>query len=443
MIAVREGIDTYLADFDSFERRVAKDGSAPLRRLRRAAIERFAALGFPTLKDEEWRFTNLAPLTRVPFEPGEADGEAAAGSRRQVIPADRPGTSLLLVNGQRPIFRHQGPPLPEGVLVCGLAEALARHRDLVEPHLARLADYERHAFTAVNTAFLRDGAFVYFPAGRVVDEPIYLNFVTAAAGRPLAWHRRCLIVASPGSRVHVVESYDGSGGVNFTNAVTEVVLGEDAVLDYYRVQREDREAFHVATVQVRQERGSRFMSHAVSTGGALARTDLNVVLDAEGCEATLNGLYLAGGEQLIDNHTRIDHAKPRCASHELYKGILGGRARGVFNGKIYVHKDAQQTNALQTNRTLLLSDDSVIDTKPQLEIYADDVKCTHGATIGQLNEEQLFYLRTRGIGHEEARGLLTHAFANEILGRIQIDQLRDELERSLFALRPGREKEVP
>jgi len=443
MIAVREGKDAYLAGFEEFETRLAEDGGSPLQGLRRAAIERFAALGFPTPKDEEWRFTNLAPLTRVPFDPGEADGEVVAGTRRQVVPADWLGTSLLLVNGQRPAFRHHGPPLPEGVVVCSLAEALARHRDLVEPHLARLADCERHAFTALNTAFLHDGAFVYVPEGRIVDEPIYLSFVAAAAGRRVARHRRCLVVASPGSRAHIVECYEGSGGVYFTNAVTEVVVGEDAALDYYRVQREDEKAFHVATVQVRQERGSRFRSHGVSTGGALARTDLNVVLDAEGCEATLNGLYLAGGEQLIDNHTRIDHARPRCTSHELYKGILSGRARGVFNGKIYVHKDAQQTNALQTNRTLLLSDGAMIDTKPQLEIYADDVKCTHGATIGQLDEEQLFYLRTRGIGDEEARGLLTYAFANEVLGRIRIDSLREELERSLFAPRPGHEKEVP
>jgi Fe-S cluster assembly protein SufD len=411
MTAEREGIDAYLAGFDSFEKGLARDRLA---RLRRAAIGRFAKLGFPTLKDEEWRFTNLTPLTRVPFEPAP-------------------------VNRHRPPFRRQGQPLPDGVIVCSLAEALDRRPELVEPHLARLADYQHHAFTALNTSFLRDGAFVYVPAGRVAEEPIYLGFVTTAADRPLAWHRRCMIVVGPGSRASVVESYDGSGGVYFTNAVTEAVVAEDAVLDHYRVQREDKEAFHVATVQVRQEKGSRYTSHAVGVGGALARTDLNVVLDGEGCECTLNGLYMAASDQLIDHHTRIDHAEPRCTSHELYKGILDGRARGVFNGKIYVQPDAQQTDARQTSRTLLLSDDAVIDAKPQLEIYADDVKCTHGATIGQLDEEQLFYLRTRGIGREAARGLLTYAFANEVLGRIPIDPLREELEGLLFAPRPGRE----
>src|SRR5262249_27774592 len=237
----------------------------------------------------------------------------------------------------------------------------------------------------------------------------------------------------------------GSGRVYFTNAVTEAVVAEGAALDHYRVQREGEEAFHVATVQVRQEQDSRFTSHVVSVGGALARTDLNVVLDGEGSEATLNGLSLAAGDQLVDHHTRIDHARPRCTSHELYKGILRGRARGVFNGKIHVHPDAQQTDARQTSRTLLLSDDAVIDAKPQLEIFADDVKCTHGASIGQLDEEQLFYLRTRGIGAEAARELLTYAFANEVFGRIPIGPLRAELEGLLFARRPGREpaREAP
>jgi Fe-S cluster assembly protein SufD len=406
MVAVKERKNDYLSSFSRFEELFSAD-APPLRRLRRAAIERFAALGFPTLKDEEWRFTNLAPLTRVTFESAEPDA----------VP--------------------QATKQPDGVLVCGLAEALARYPALVEPHLARLADYESHAFTALNTAFLRDGAFVHIPAGTAVEEPINLTFVATASDRPVVWHRRCLIVAGPDSRASIVESYHGSEGIYFTNAVTEVVVAEHAALDYYRVQREGKEAFHVGSVQVRQDRGSRFTSHAFALGGALARTDLNVVLDAEGCECRLNGLYLASSNQLIDNHTRIDHARPRCASHELYKGILDGRARGVFNGKIYVHRDAQKTDARQTNKTLLLSDDAVIDAKPQLEIYADDVKCTHGASIGRLDEEAIFYLRTRGIGRDEARRLLTYAFANDIIGRVRIDPLRAALEEAVSAGEPA------
>jgi Fe-S cluster assembly protein SufD len=399
MVAVKDGKDVYLSRFSHFEEESSDNGRSPLRRLRRAAIERFAALDFPTLKDEEWRFTNLAPLLKVSFEPAPADG--------------------------------WNPQSADGVLVCGLADALARHRDLVEPHLARLADEESHVFTALNTAFLRDGVFVYVPPGKVVEDPIHLTFAPTATDRPLAWHRRCLIVAGANSRAQVVEDYEGTDGVYFTNAVTEVVAAENAVLDHYRVQREGKEAFHIATVQVRQERGSRFTSHAFADGGALARTDLNVRLDAEDCECTLNGLYLASGDRLVDNHTRIDHARPRCTSHELYKGILDGRARGVFNGKIYVHPDAQKTDARQTSKTLLLSDDAVIDAKPQLEIFADDVKCTHGASIGQLDEEAIFYLRTRGIGREDARRLLTRAFANDIIGRVRIDALRERLEAAI------------
>jgi Fe-S cluster assembly protein SufD len=412
MITMQESKDVYRSSFAAFQERLAEDARSPLQRLRRTAFERFAALGFPTLKDEEWRFTNLAPLLKVPFEPGD--------------------------NGQRPHFGPQNTSLPDGVVVSSLAEALIRYPELVEPHLARYADYAEHPFTALNTAFLLDGAFVYVPGGKVVEEPIELAFTTEAAGTLPVWHRRCLIVAGPHSQARIVERYDASDGVSFTNAVTEVVAAEDSVLDYYRVQNESRQAFHIATVQVHQERGSTFTSHVVARGGRIARTDLNVVLDGEACTCTLNGLSLATGEQLIDNHTRIDHAQPRCTSHELYKAILDGRAHGVFNGKIYVHLDAQKTDARQTNQTLLLSDEAVMDTKPQLEIFADDVKCTHGASIGQLDEEQLFYLRTRGIDRTAARRLLTYGFANDIIGRVQIESLRAQLEASVMG-----GKEVP
>jgi Fe-S cluster assembly protein SufD len=395
--------DTYLSAFARFERAHAGDHPALLK-LRLEAIERFAALGFPTLDDEEWRFTPLSSLTRIPFRPAP------------------PG----------------GPELtcPDGVIVCDLARALAEHPELVEPHLARYADFEEHAFSALNTAFLHDGTFVYVPPNRVVREPIRVTFAGHGTDGPLAWHRRVLVVAGRNSQATICESYNGhAGAAYFTNAVTEIVLDEGAVLDHYKVQREGDDAFHVATTQVRMGRSSNFSSHNLTFGGKLTRNDVNADLDGEGCECTLNGLYLGSGEQLIDNHTRIDHARPHCASHELYKGILDGRSRGVFAGRIYVHQDAQKTDAKQTNQTLLLSDDAVIDTKPQLEIFADDVKCTHGATVGQLDAESVFYLRTRGIGKDEARALLTFAFANDVIGRIKVESLRDELEQLLFAAR--------
>jgi Fe-S cluster assembly protein SufD len=435
MTALMDEKDTYLSAFARFEGARAGD-PPPLVKLRHDAIERFAALGFPTLEDEDWRFTPLAPLTRLPFDVKQyADRDP--GNFRLITDVDLTGTRLMLFNGVEPIYQHRGKPLPEGVIVCSLARALAERPELVEPHLARYADFEDHAFTALNTAFLHDGAFVYLPPDAVVEEPIYLTFAVSMFGDPpLMWPRRTLVVAGRNSQATICEKYFGLPQVAyFTSAVAEIVLDEGAVVDHYKVQQEGDAAFHVATTQVQMGRSSNFSSHNLTFGGRLTRNDVNAFLGGEGCECTLNGLYLGGGEQLIDNHTRIDHAMPHCASHELYKGILDGKARGVFAGRIYVHQDAQKTDAKQTNQTLLLSDDAVIDTKPQLEIFADDVKCTHGATVGQLDAEAVFYLRTRGIGRDEARALLTFAFANDIIGRIKIESLRDELEQLLFAAR--------
>ena len=438
MIAEQKTIDTWLADFERFEQ---SHGHGRLARLRRSARERFAKLGLPSSKDEEWRFTPLTRLLGQSFRIAPLDDrERDAESYRRLLHGERPGTTLLAANGIAPFILHGSDPLPTGVIVCGLAEAIERHRSLVEPHLGRYADYEDHFFTALNTAFVRDGAFVYVPPNTVVTEPIYVHFLVAAWNDdcPYAWQRRTLIVCGEGSRATIVEDYSGSSGqVYFTNAVTEAVVAENAGLDHCRLERDGNKACHIATVQVQQSRRSQYTSYAISNGGELARTDLNVIMEAENCEATLNGLYVATGDQLIDHHTRVDHAKPRCASHELYKGILDGRAHGVFNGKVVVHQDAQKTDAKQTNRTLLLSDDAVIDAKPQLEIYADDVKCTHGASIGQLDDEQIFYLRSRGIDVRAARGLLTFAFANEIVQRIPVDALRGALEAQLSALSPG------
>jgi Fe-S cluster assembly protein SufD len=410
-----EQTNPYLSDFERFEKETAATTRPALHRLRKAAISRFAELGFPGPRDEEWRFTSVTPLIKVPFELFAADGAAPSVDK----------------------------PLPEGVVLCSLAEALEKHQNLVEPHLGHYADYKGHVFTALNTAFLRDGVFLHVPPGCVVEEPIYLRYPATVSGTAPVWHRRGLIVLGENSRAAVVEEFTGpSQATYFTNAVTEVVLGPNAFLDHCKVQEEGDEAFHFHALQVQQERGSNFASYSIAFGGRWVRNEVNAVLGGEGCECTLNGLYQAGGEQLIDNHTTIDHAKPHCNSHELYKGILDGKARGIFNGKIYVRQDAQKTDAKQTNKTLLLSDDATINTKPQLEIYADDVKCTHGATVGQLDDEAIFYLRTRGIGAEEARGLLTFAFANDVISRIKVDAIRERLGQKLLAARrlPGADK---
>jgi Fe-S cluster assembly protein SufD len=433
MTAVLDEKDVYRAHFADFEKGLPGGTRGPLHRLRQAALERFAALGFPTLEDEEWRFTSVAPLARAPFR--LAGPQAVTPERlERVALRTGPGSRLVFVNGRYVPELSSVGHLPDGVILGSLAAALRDHPEQVEPHLARHADYEDQAFTALNTAFLHDGAFLVVPRGKVVEEPIQLLFVATAPAGPAVAHPRALIVLGTSSQARVVEGYAGLGeGVTFTNAVTEVVAGENATLDHYKVQREGRQTFHVHTLQVHQSRSSTFANHAVTLGGSLVRNEINAVLAAEGCSCTLNGLYLASGRQHVDNHTVIDHALPHCESHELYKGILDGQAHGVFNGKIYVRQDAQKTDAKQTNQTLLLSADATINTKPQLEIFADDVKCTHGATVGQLDAEAVFYLRSRGLGREQARRLLTFAFANDIIGRVRVEPLRAQLEEALLA----------
>jgi Fe-S cluster assembly protein SufD len=435
MFEVMQEKDIYLASFAQFEKTVAEQGPAWLHGIRSAAIDRFAELGFPTLRDEEWRFTNLAPLTKVPFQlAGDRQlSNSTVAKLRGFMDEAGPSSRLVFVNGWFDPKLSSLLPLPDGVTVGSLVAVCREHPDWVEPYLARYADFDEQPFTALNTAFIQDGAFISLPRGKVVDEPIHLVFVSTTAGRPTVSHPRNLILAGINSQAAIVESYLGvDDDVYFTNVVTEVVAGENAVLDHYKIQRESRAAFHFATLQVYLGRSSNFTNHAISLGGALVRNDVNAVLDADGGECTLNGLYLAAGRQHIDNHTRIDHARPHCASHELYKGILDGNAHGVFNGKIYVHQDAQKTDAKQTNKTLLLSPNAVIDTKPQLEIFADDVKCTHGATIGQLADEAIFYLRSRGLGRDDARSLLTFAFANDVIGRIKVEPIRARLEQALL-----------
>jgi Fe-S cluster assembly protein SufD len=346
--------------------------------------------------------------------------------------ADAP-VRLVIVNGRFDPILSRTAGLPAGVRVGSLAGALSDSADVVPRFFGQLADFSQRAFTALNTAFARDGAFIHVADGAVVEAPIHVLFVTGAEGSPVMAHPRTLLVAGTGSQVRVVESYVGANGeIYFANAVSEVFVGENATVDHYRVQQESFDAFHVGSLHVHTARNATFSSHSFALGGRFVRNDANAILDGEGGECTLNGLYLSDRERLIDNHTLIDHAKPHCATHEVYKGILGGRSRAVFNGKIIVRPDAQKTDAKQTNRALLLTDGATINTKPQLEIFADDVKCTHGAAIGQLDDDAIFYLRTRGLTYAEARDMLIHAFAGEILARVRIDDLRTALEAELF-----------
>jgi Fe-S cluster assembly protein SufD len=402
-----------------------------LQDLRERAASRFSTLGFPTTREEEWRFTSVAPIATTEFRPAP-EFPIRAEELGSFLYADAP-YRIVFVNGRFAPALSRASGLPKGMHFGSLSAALTDQADIVGRYLGQLAEFNSRAFSALNTAFLQDGALVCIPEGVVLDEPLQVMFVTAADGSVIS-HPRALIIASDRSHSRIVETYVGADGQGyFSNAVTEVFVGEHATVDHYKVQEEGVNAFHVASMHVHSARNSVFSSHSFALGGRLVRNDVFAQLDGEGAECTLNGLYLADGERLVDNHTTIDHAKPHCPSHEIYKGILGGRARAVFNGKIIVRPDAQKTDAKQTNRALLLTDAATINTKPQLEIFADDVKCTHGAAIGQIDEDALFYLQARGLTYFEARDLLIHAFAGEILDHVKIEPLKQALESELYA----------
>ncbi|MBI1807021.1 MAG: Fe-S cluster assembly protein SufD [Ignavibacteria bacterium] len=350
------------------------------------------------------------------------------------------GSRLVFINGHFSRDLSDCGSFPHGVKVENLSGALKNDIGLVNQYLTRYARYDDNAFTALNTGFLHDGAFIYVPEGIVIEDPIYLVFVSTESDASFVSHPRNLIVVSRNAQVCIVEHYISvEKNSYFTNTVTEIVAGDHSVVEHTKLQSESLKAFHIGSMYVHQGPASNFTSNSISFGGVLARNNITALLDAEGCECTLNGLTLSTGQQHIDNHTTIDHAKPHCNSHELYKAILDGKSKGVFNGKIYVRKDAQKTDAKQTNKTLLLSDNATMNTKPQLEIFADDVKCTHGATVGYLDAEALFYLRSRGIDSEAARDMLTYAFASDVTDRVKIEGVREYLSGVLHArLEQGR-----
>ena len=411
------------------------DGSrdpAWLQPRRLAARARAAELGFPDSGHEEWRFTSVAPILQLPLHPAPAAASALTAAQIAPFTFGLDGWRLVFVDGH---FCAELSALPEpdsGVRAGSLRQALAVGAPELEPHLARGSNEEENVFTALNTAFFQDGAFVAVAPGKVVEQPIHLLFLRSNAEPGATTHLRNLILAGARSELKVLETYESlAGGPTFTNAVTELELEKEARLDHCKVQEENRHAFHIAAILGRQDRASHLTSHSISTGARLARNQIQTLFRGENGVCVLNGLYLAHGDQRVDHHTVVDHAQPRCESHEYYHGVLAGRARGVFNGKILVRQDAQKTNAKQTNRNLLLSDEAVIDTKPQLEIFADDVKCTHGATVGQLDEEAIFYLRSRGIGLERARQIMVRAFASDVVKRIPLEPVRARLNQML------------
>jgi Fe-S cluster assembly protein SufD len=370
----------------------------------------FKAKGFPTLRDEDWRHTRVHPIAGTSFAPvtnSRADRLTVGGILEHTFD-DGDCRRLVFVDGHFAPELSRIGELPEGILLGSLQEALTQHPDFLKPYLGKQADIERHVFAALNTAFIKDGALVFVQDKVNISDPVHIVYASTGDGEATVSHPRTLVVAGENSRLTVVESFFGSHtgrGVYLTNHVSELFCGENAEINYCKIQNESPRAYHVSAQQT---------------------------LDGEGIDCRLDGLYLATRRQHVDNHTNIRHAQPHCHSFEMYKGILDGKSRGVFNGRIVVDQNAQKTDAKQSNSCLLLSDDARINTNPQLEIFADDVKCTHGATVGQLDEDAVFYLRSRGIPDEVARHMLIYAFAAEVFGRITVAQARERLEADLY-----------
>ena len=425
--------DRFFADHVAFAGNGAGGSPAWVKDLRSNALGRFRALGFPTTKQEEWRFTSVQAIAdtafALPVSP-RADAPSAREIRGyEVCEAGR--HLLVFVNGRYSGALSSVAGLPPGVKVGSLAAALKSDGELVRRNLAQHASVEQ-PFVALNTAFVHDGGFVYVPANVTMEEPVQFLYLSVPGSEPTVSHPRSLVVVERGGRAAVVETYATHGeGVTLTNAVTEIVVGDGARADVYRIQREGARAFHIATTVTRQGRDSVMQLHPVVLGAALARHNITVVLDGQNGLALLNGLYILGGHQHADHHTTIDHAKPHCESHEYFNGVLDGGSHGVFNGRIIVREGAQRTDSKQTNNNLVLSEDARADSQPQLEIYADDVKCTHGATLGPIDEKAMFYLQSRGIPVAEARSLLTYGFGADIIKRMEIAPLRAQLDRMI------------
>jgi Fe-S cluster assembly protein SufD len=423
--------EAFLQDFEAQSGTATAEAPEWLGSIRRTAMDRFAATGFPSSRDEEWRFTPVGPIAQSPWRP--AIGSAAV-SREQLdsfVFGHPEWTTLVFVNGVFSEVLSSVGVLAPGLRVGSLSEALNTDGAVIEAHLGRHAPTVSSPFTALSTAFMREGGFVHVPANTDVARPVHLVFVTTDEAAGGVTHPRNLIVVEPGARASVIESYVtlAPAGTYWTNAVTEVVAGANSWLEHTRIQRESERAYHIGSTHVDQDRDSHYRSFSMAMGGALARHNLHVRLNGENVEALMYGLYLTRGEQLVDNHTVIYHDQPNCRSWEVYKGVLDDRSRAVFNGKVLVKPEAQKTDAKQTNRNLLLSDSAKVNTKPQLEIFADDVKCTHGATVGRLDDLALFYARSRGVPAAEAQRLLTYAFAAEVIEEVALEPVRDELER--------------
>ncbi len=445
-----EGGEHYVSAFEASQERWSSNGKSWLSPLRSAAIEQFRAIGFPSSRHEDWRHTNLKAFAKTPFAPASDRGRISEASAAKISErmveftfGDMPCIRLTFVNGRLAPDFSSYRALPEGVNVCGFAEAGEDQLDRLAANLGRVADITKRPdrpFLALNTALHEDGAFIHVAAGVRLDVPIHLLYLTDSEGAaPLATFSRNLILVDDGASVSIVESHRalGAGSAYFTSSVTEVVVGEGAEVETCKMQRESRAAWHMASLFVRQGAGSRFSQQLITLGAARSRNEATATLNGSGAHCAMNSVYLLDGDQVCDNRTRMEHMAPDCTSHQLYKAILDGNSTGVFNGRIFVDRIAQLTDAVQSSRGLLLSEGARNVSEPQLEIYADDVKCTHGATVGRLDEDAIFYMQSRGISAADAQRLLTVAFANEVTDEIRIDPIRERF-ANLFIERLSR-----
>jgi len=419
-----------------YENSLSNGAPTWLKNLRESAMDNFSTLGYPDSKDEAWKYTSTKPLKETSFQLSEDyEPKHLNYDQLQCMRIGRwRGLRLTFVNGHFAQEHSHLEDIPSGVTVLPLKEALQKHPDLVKNYLGQQTSSSKNPFVALNTAFIQDGAFVHIAKGTVLEEPLELHFASFSDEAAIVSHPRNLVIAEPGSQATIIESYSGKRSPNpyFSNVVTEVVTQPGAIIHHYKVQGENESAYHLSFLGVYQGRGSSFASYNISLGSSLARNELRSLLAEEGAECRFNGLYMAHGKQHVDNQTFIDHLVPQCTSNELYKGILDDQSHGVFNGQIFVRQGAQKTYSNLTNNNLLLSKEAVVDTKPLLEIFANDVKCSHGATIGRLDETQIFYLRSRGIDPTLARHLLTYAFASEVLHEMKVSTLKAHLEEVLL-----------
>ncbi len=428
-------MDWYKSEFQRFEAGLNGQSKTPIHKIRQDAMNHFVNIGFPTTRVEEWKYTNVKPIADTNFNLAHEyeKGLVTKEEIRNLSYCDMDCYKIVFVNGHYSDEFSTISGIEKKLTVTNLRNAFDSNNIEVSSKITKFANYKDDAFTALSTAFMQNGALIHIKEGAVISKPIFLLFVTAGQENRILSHPRNLIIADPNCEATIIESFVGKDVKNyFSNVVTELIVKSNSKIEHIKIQNESDSAFHISTLFAHQDANSRFRSFDINLGGKIVRNNIFAVLDGLNAECTLDGVYVGNKNQHIDNRTVIEHTKPQCTSFEVYKGIMNDQARGVFNGKIHVHSAAQKTNAEQSNSGLLLSNDASIDAKPHLEIYADDVRCTHGTTIGQLDKDALFYLQSRAIGYNEARNMLIHSFAGEVLDKIKNDNIREEIENQIY-----------